>query len=119
MVFLSCEKKTVEPGEEVVIDNRTTYLNDAKENQLRDDVWYYFKVLSLWQDNIPPTKYTELYKIQEDNYLRDNYTQYFEKAEDVMDYLTAQTPVDATTGRCRGHELRNVRFLFADRRGIL
>lgn len=94
-LLLSCEKKTTTPDDDLGIDKGSTYLDNEAENQLKDDTWYYFKVLSLWQDNIPPTKPADLYKITEDNYIRDNYTQYFRTADDVMDFLTAKTPYDA------------------------
>lgn len=114
MIFVACEKKTTAPEEEDLgIDKSKTYLTDKKENQLKDDVWYYFKVLSLWQDNIPPVKYNEMYKITEDNFIQDNYTQYFRKADDVMAFLMAKTTKDMSTGEPLD------RFSFLDREGVV
>src|SRR5690606_40247970 len=72
IAICGCSKKDVVPdeGDDLGIDKSKTYLSDAKENQLKEDVWYYYKVLSLWQDYIPPTKYDEMYKITEDNFIR-------------------------------------------------
>lgn len=97
IVFIGCSKKTVTPDDDLGIDKRHTYLSDTKENQLKEDVWYYYKVLSLWQDYIPPTKYVDLYKITEKNFIQDNYTQYFRTSEDVLDFLTSKTPIEAST----------------------
>lgn len=98
IAFVGCAKKdTIVSEDETGIDKSNTYLSDAKENQLKDDVWYYYKVLSLWQDHIPPTKYADMYKITEGNFIRDNYTQYFRTSQDVLNFLTAKTPHEAST----------------------
>lgn len=98
IAFLGCSKeKGVEPEDDTGIDKSNTYLSDAKENQLKEDVWYYYKVLSLWQDHIPPTKYADMYKITEANFIQDNYTQYFRSSNDVLGFLMGKTPYEAST----------------------
>lgn len=115
IAICGCSKKDVVPdeGDDLGIDKSKTYLSDAKENQLKEDVWYYYKVLSLWQDYIPPTKYDEMYKITEDNFIRDNYTQYFPTSQDVLDFLMAKTPIDPST------EAPVDRYTFLDVEGVV
>lgn len=85
--FISCKKEDVDPFD---IDKSKVYLSDSYENNLRDSVWYYYKVLSLWQDVIPPYK-NDINKIDEVGFIRENYTKYFEKAGDVLAYLMSLT----------------------------
>src|SRR5690606_25698038 len=111
--FLSCKKDIQskdKPTDTLGIDKSVSYLDDVDENILKEDVWYYFKLISLWQDYIPPTVLNDITK---DNYIRDNYTQYFKKAEDVVSYLVGRTPIDANSGKPID------RFSFLDRPGAV
>ncbi len=111
--FLGCKKDIQnkdEPTDTLGIDKSVSYLDDADENILKDDVWYYFKLISLWQDYIPPTVLNDITK---DNYIRDNYTQYFKKADDVLNYLVGRTPIDKNSGEPID------RFSFLDREGAV
>lgn len=87
--FSSCKKDSDQDPYE--IDKSQVYLSDSYESNLRDSVWYYYKVLSLWQDVIPPTTTTDASKIDEAGYIRDNYTKYFQTAEKTLDYLMSLT----------------------------
>src|SRR5690606_26386877 len=59
---------------------------------------------------IPPTV---LRNITKDNYIRDNYTQYFKRADDVLNYLVGRTPIDDNSGKPID------RFSFLDRAGAV
>src|SRR5690606_24777715 len=59
---------------------------------------------------IPPTV---LRNITKDNYIRDNYTQYFKRADDVLNYLVGRTPIDDNSGKPID------RFSFLDRPGAV
>lgn len=107
--MLSCKKDSPADPEEPGIDKSKTYLSDEKESKLRDSVWYYYKVMSLWEEYIPPR---DINKIDEDGYLRDNFTQYFQKSEDVLDYLMGLTKIDPS-----GNPID--RYSFIDRQGVV
>ncbi|MHC8948132.1 S41 family peptidase [Sphingobacterium hungaricum] len=101
MLFVSgCKKDSVE---------RQTYEDDPKENLLKDSVFYWTKVYSLWETSLPPKDIDDLL-IQ--STLRD-YTKYFETAEDVLESLKALTPNDPSTGNPID------RFSFIDREGVV
>jgi carboxyl-terminal processing protease len=101
-IIQSCKKnpteKDVDRGE----------LNE-KEAMLKDSVFYYTKLLSLWQDYMPPRNVND---IANDEILR-SYTSKYETAEDVLDFLTALTPIDPSTGKPID------RFSFLDRQGVV
>lgn len=92
-IFLtSCKKDKPSPEvDPFAIDTSQKYLSNSYENNLRDSIWYYYKVLSLWQDVIPPTSQTEINKIDELGFIRNNYSQYFETGETTLDYLMGLT----------------------------
>lgn len=90
-IVTSCKKNTDEPSDPFAIDKSKTYLSDTYENNLRDSVWYYYKTLSLWQDVIPPTLNNDMAKLDEPNFLRNNYTQYFQTSDEVLTYLKSLT----------------------------
>lgn len=91
-IFNSCKKNTPTPEiDPYAIDKSQTYLSNNYENNLRDSIWYYYKILSLWQDVIPPTNTAELTKLDELGYIRNNYTQYFNTGDDVLEYLKSLT----------------------------
>src|SRR5690606_34550683 len=49
-------------------------------------VWYYYKYLSLWESGLSPIT-SDIGKMDSTNYLKDNYTKYFQSASDVLGYL--------------------------------
>ncbi|GGH05609.1 peptidase S41 [Sphingobacterium alkalisoli] len=108
--MLSCKKDSPPTLDDDGIDKSTTYLSNENENKLRDSVWYYYKVLSLWEEYIPPR---DINKIDEENYLRNNFTQYFERSENVLSYLMGLTKVDPSTGEPID------RYSFIDRQGVV
>jgi len=90
-LFSACSKDTIKPKDPFEIDKSQTYLANDNVNKLRDSVWYYYKLLSLWQDVIPPTSNNEISQIDEIGFIRNNYTQYFKTPEDVLEYLKSLT----------------------------
>lgn len=86
------------------------YNTDLKENVIKDSVFYYTKLFSLWQDNLPPKDLNDLNKA---DLIRTKYTQYFERGEDVLDWLVSLTPKNSETG----HPVD--RYSFLDRQGII
>src|SRR5690606_21918552 len=80
-------------------------------NKVRDSIWYYYKVVSLWQDLILP-KTSSINLIDRRNYLRDNYTQYFETGEDVLEHLMAQTKTSSSGSNYDWYS-------FIDRKGVI
>ncbi|WDF68109.1 S41 family peptidase [Sphingobacterium oryzagri] len=90
-LFLACKKDPADPVEPTTtggIDKSKTYLTNEHENKVRDSIWYYFKVLSLWEKDIPPA---DLSRIRQAGYIRTEYSQYFETGETVVDYLKGLT----------------------------
>lgn len=87
-LFISCERDDEERKNQnqYEIDKSKVYVDDNYENRLKDSVWYYYKYLSLWESGISP-KISEIGKMDSTNYLKDNYTQYFQSASDVLGYL--------------------------------
>ncbi|NGM60500.1 peptidase S41 [Sphingobacterium sp. SGG-5] len=106
---MSCKKEVVEPDGST--DERSVYLDDEFENKVRDSIWYYYKVVSLWQDMILP-KTSSINLIDRRNYLRDNYTQYFETGEDVLEHLMAQTKTSSNGSNYDWYS-------FIDRKGVI
>lgn len=112
LAFVACKKDPVNPVVEPDsdgIDRSTTYLGSAHENNVRDSVWYYYKVLSLWEKNVPPG---DLNKISEAGYIRKEYSQYFETGETVLDYLKGLTRSSETATDYD-------RYSFLDRAGVV
>lgn len=90
----SCKKNNDNPsneGDPYAIDKSKTYLSDQYENKLKDSIWYYYKILSLWQDVILPTSNVEINKLEELGFIRNSYTQYFQTGDDVLEYLMSLT----------------------------
>jgi carboxyl-terminal processing protease len=87
-LFLSCERDDDERKNQnqYEIDKSKVYVDDNYENRLKDSVWYYYKYLSLWESGLSP-KTSDIRKMDSTNYLKDNYTQYFQSASDVLGYL--------------------------------
>lgn len=93
LTFSSCKKENPEPNEidTSVIDKSKTYLTNKQENELKNSVWYYYKALSIWEEIIPHSISQVANKNEDLNFIQNNYTQYFEKAESVLDYLKTLT----------------------------
>lgn len=104
--FTSCEKD-VKPDP---VDDRETFLEEEYENSLRDSVWYYYKLFSLWENYIPPV---DVNKIDQVGYLRDNYTKYHATSEDVLTYLMSLTK--STTASAGNYD----HYSFIDREGVV
>ena len=88
MLFLSCERDYDEKNNQnhYEIDKSKVYVDDDYENRLKDSVWYYYKYLSLWESGLSPIT-SDIGKMDSTNYLKDNYTKYFQSASDVLGYL--------------------------------
>lgn len=102
--FASCErdddeKKTKDLFE---IDKTRVYEDDSYENRLKDSVWYYYKYLSLWETAISPS-ISEIGKMDTTNYLKDNYTKYFQTASDVLGYLMYRTKASVIGESVKGN----------------
>lgn len=92
LAFSACKKDSLTPKEDPFeIDTSRIYLSDLYENNLRDSIWYYYKLFSLWQEVIPPTDNNQFEKIREAGFIRNNYTQYFKTGENILDYLMSLT----------------------------
>lgn len=91
-VLLSCEKDDDEKdsSKRFAIDKSKTYVDDDYENRLKDSVWYYYKYLSLWESVIEPAT-AKLNDMDSTDFLKKNYTQYFNSANDVLGYLMYRT----------------------------
>ena len=72
------------------IDKSKIYIDDDYENRLKDSVWYYYKIVSLWETSLSPS-ISQIDKMDSLNYLKNNFTQYFQTAGDVLGYLMYQT----------------------------
>ncbi|MGN0002359.1 MAG: S41 family peptidase [Sphingobacterium composti] len=88
IMFTSCERDDDERDDSsrFEIDTTNVYVDNAYENKLKDSVWYYFRVLSLWENVLTPTNF-DLHKMDSLNYLKDNYTKYFQTPGDIIGYL--------------------------------
>lgn len=88
MVFmLSCKRDDDEKTRNrFAIDKSKTYIADEYENKIKDSVWYYYKYLSLWEPIIEP-KTARINDMDSTDFLKNNYTKYFQSANDVLGYL--------------------------------
>jgi len=103
--FSACKKDNVkpnipEPEEEEVF---------TKEDTIKDSVFYYAKLLSLWQDYLLPRNINDLLK---EGVVR-SYTKHYKNAEEVLDAQLALTPTDPSSGKPID------RFSFLDRAGVV
>lgn len=101
--FSACKKEIKNPGK---IDPEVVE-PDTKENLIKDSVFYYTKLLSLWQEYMPPRNVDDILK---QDVLR-KYTQEFSSGEEVLFSLLKLTPKDPSTNRPID------RFSFLDRDG--
>lgn len=87
VLFISCKE---DDGKfdlaRYAFDKSKVYVDDSYENRLKDSVWYYYKYLSLWEPSITP-KIADVGKMDSVDYLKNNYTKYFQSASDVLGYL--------------------------------
>ena len=103
-VFVSCERDDDEFSEHrFEIDKTKVYVDNAYENRLKDSVWYYYKYLSLWETAISPSM-AEIGKMDSTNYLKDNYTQYFQSAGDVLGYLMYRTKAKVVGNKIKANK---------------
>lgn len=109
VVFYSCEKKDTEPSTQTETEQTDDHWDLSAESYLKDSTLYITKLYSLWQDYISPANIND---ILDSTKLRA-ITSEFENAEQVMAYLTAQTPKDPATG------MPIDRFSFIDRQGAV
>jgi C-terminal processing protease CtpA/Prc len=86
------------------------YTTDQDENVIKDSVFYYTKLFSLWQDYMPPKDLNDLNK---PDLIRNNYTQYFKRGEHVLDWMMSLTPKNDQTGQPID------RYSYLDREGLV
>ncbi|MEJ5052828.1 S41 family peptidase [Sphingobacterium sp. MYb382] len=102
--FTACKKeidKKVDPDPPVV--------ESTKEEMIKDSVFYYTKVLSLWQVYFPPAK---VENILQKGVIR-SFTSKYKTGEDVLDWMLSLTPIDTNTGKPID------RYSFLDREGVV
>ncbi|MBD1430844.1 S41 family peptidase [Sphingobacterium litopenaei] len=100
--FVSCERDDDERDDPTryAIDTTRTYTDDTYENRLKDSVWYYYKYLSLWEKAISPTT-SRIGVMDSVDYLKNNYTKYFQSAGDVLGYLMYTTKVSVVGNKVK------------------
>ncbi len=81
----------------------------VKEDTIKDSVFYYTKLLSLWQDFMPPRNVND---ITRDGTVR-SYTKNYKTAENVLDWMLSLTPIDPNTRKPID------RYSFLDRAGVI
>ncbi|WP_164112850.1 MULTISPECIES: S41 family peptidase [Sphingobacterium] len=113
IITVGCKKTPPNLKEDTEIEppqKTTVYNSDVKENMIKDSVFYYTKLFSLWQDNMPPKNLNDLNK---PDLIRTKYTQYFERGEHVLDWLVSLTPKNTETGQPID------RYSYLDRAGVV
>ncbi|WP_140937459.1 S41 family peptidase [Sphingobacterium lumbrici] len=108
-ILQSCKKNPTKIEDPVEVDKGPESEFEKKEAMLKDSVFYYTKLLSLWQDYMPPRNVND---ITNSSILR-SYTSKYGTAEDVLDFLIALTPNDPSTNKPID------RFSFLDRGGLV
>lgn len=99
------EDTQIQPPQKVEV-----YNSDLEENVIKDSVFYYTKLFSLWQDYMPPKDLKDLNK---PDLIRNNYTQYFKRGEHVLDWMLSLTPKNDQTGQSID------RYSYLDREGLI
>lgn len=99
--FSACKKKTVEP----IIDGEELFV---KEDTIKDSVFYYTKMLSLWQDYLPPRNLNDI----DDSKLVRSYTKDYETGEKVLEWLKGLTKTGSTG---KNYDW----YSFLDRQGVV
>lgn len=91
LIFFSCRKEeNIIVQDLYAIDKSRTYTENESENRIKEQVWFYYKYLSLWEENIYP-KAEDFDLMETTGYIRENFTNYFQTASDVLDYLMGLT----------------------------
>lgn len=91
LIFFSCRKEeNIIVQDLYAIDKSRTYTENESENRIKEQVWFYYKYLSLWEENIYP-KAEDFDLMETTGYIRENFTNYFQTASDVLDYLMGVT----------------------------
>src|SRR5690606_23202757 len=108
--FSACKKEVVNP---TPVDPRPVFLDDEHENKVRDSIWYYYKVFSLWDSYVPP-RTSNINDIEKKGYIRENYTKFFETGEDVLDHLMELTKTTASQS-----SMNYDWYSFLDRAGVV
>ncbi|EFK59274.1 S41 family peptidase [Sphingobacterium spiritivorum] len=81
--------------------------NDTEEDMIKDSVFYYTKVLSLWEGSMPPGNVNTL----DDKGVVRSYTKKYATGEEVLKYMMSLTPV------VNGSPVD--RYSFIDRQGTI
>lgn len=112
LLFISCERDddTFDPTR-YAIDTSKVYVDDPYENRLKDSVWYYYKYLSLWESSISPMR-ADIGKMDTEDYLKNNYTQYFQSASDVLGYLMYLTKANVVGNSIKKNSGSGNSYLF-------
>ncbi|MGO1242545.1 MAG: S41 family peptidase [Sphingobacterium sp.] len=105
MSFSACKKDSTAPGPGTDEDKDEILV---KEDTLKDSVFYYTKLLSLWQDYLPPRNLNDI----EDEELVRSYTRDYESAEDVLEWLKDLTRAGSTG---KNYDW----YSFLDRQGVV
>lgn len=82
---------------------------DSPEAILKDTLFYYTKVFSLWEHAMPPKNINDLMKKGD---IRQ-YTKSYDRAEDVLSWMLSLTPIDPNTGKPID------RYSYLDRQGTI
>lgn len=84
-------------------------VESTKEEHIKDSVFYYTKLLSLWQDHMPPRVLND---IEKEGVIR-SYTKSYATGQDVLSWMVSLTPPDSITGAPID------RYSFLDRAGVV
>lgn len=105
LVFSACKKEIENKGG----TGPVVVKPDSKEDLIKDSVFYYTKVFSLWEEYMPPRNAPDIMKQS----VRREYTKKYKTAEEVLYSLLDLTPKDPSTKKPID------RFSFLDRHGEL
>jgi carboxyl-terminal processing protease len=108
LLALSCEKDNTSPTKTDTDQEIIKNWDKSPEAYLRDSTLYLTKLLSLWQESIVPSNINDIL----DTVKVRRITKDYDKAEDLLDYLTGLTPKDS-----KGQPYD--RFSFLDRQGAV
>ncbi|MCA5006191.1 S41 family peptidase [Sphingobacterium bovistauri] len=111
LLSFSCKKDDYNFNTRFAIDTTKVYTDDAYENRIKDSVWYYYKYLTLWEPVISPA-FADIEKMEEENYLKNNYTKYFQTASDVLGYLMYMTKASVNGKLVKGNNGSGNNFFF-------
>lgn len=103
LAFSACKKENTIPDTDDDDDEIA-----VKEDTIKDSVFYYSKMLSLWQDYLPPRNLDDI----DDAELVRSYTKNYETAEEVLEWLKGLTK-SGSTGKNYDW------YSFLDRQGVV